>query len=56
MFSTFNMGWGFMVIVDKKNAESVLDFLNKNTESEIIGKVTDSSKIVLEFEKKKIVL
>jgi len=52
MFKTFNMGWGFAVIVKKDDMEGVLQLL-KN--SEVIGKITERG-LSIRFEGKKIVL
>jgi phosphoribosylformylglycinamidine cyclo-ligase len=41
MFKTFNMGWGFAVIVDKASAEGTVEVLEKTgVQSERIGQVT----------------
>jgi phosphoribosylformylglycinamidine cyclo-ligase len=52
MFKTFNMGWGFAVIVRKEDEDDALQILK---ESEVIGKITDRG-IVIKFEGKKIIL
>jgi phosphoribosylformylglycinamidine cyclo-ligase len=47
LLKTFNFGWGFAVIVSKNNADGAIDSFGKNKlEAEIIGKVTNSKKIV----------
>jgi phosphoribosylaminoimidazole (AIR) synthetase len=57
MFKTFNMGWGFAVIVDKKNKDKALDILEKNgTQAEPIGCVTDSRGIKILYRNRKIIL
>jgi len=57
MLKTFNMGWGFAVVVDKTDEDSVIESLEKNRiEAERIGKVTDSRKIVALYKDKKIEL
>ena len=57
MFKTFNMGWGFAVIVEKTHADHALSVLAKNgVEAEPIGRVTDSGKIVVFYKDKKFVL
>ena len=41
MFKTFNMGWGFAAIVNKKEADQALDILRKTeTGAQVIGHVT----------------
>jgi phosphoribosylformylglycinamidine cyclo-ligase len=57
MLKTFNMGWGFAVVVEKTHAEEVLSVLEKQkVEAEIIGQVTDSREIVALYKNKRIVL
>jgi phosphoribosylformylglycinamidine cyclo-ligase len=57
MFKTFNMGWGFAVIVDNTMKEEAIDLLEKNgVEAQQIGKVTKGQKIVVMFHGKKFVL
>jgi len=57
MLKTFNMGWGFAVVMDKTDEESVTDSLEKSgVEAERIGKVTDSGKIIALYKGKKIEL
>jgi len=52
MFKTFNMGWGFAVIVNKEDVEDTLQFLK---DSEVIGKIVEKG-LTIKFEGKKIVL
>jgi len=57
MLKTFNMGWGFAIIVDRKELDEVLDCLEQcGTEAEQIGVVTDVGKTVVIYEGRKIVL
>jgi phosphoribosylformylglycinamidine cyclo-ligase len=57
MFRTFNMGWGFAIIVDRKEKEKALSVLEKaGAQPEQIGKVTDKQKIEIHHESKKIIL
>ncbi len=57
MFRTFNMGWGFAIIVDKIDVEKALNALERNgAQPEQIGKVTDKQKIVIHQKNKKLVL
>jgi phosphoribosylformylglycinamidine cyclo-ligase len=47
MFKTFNMGWGFGVIVEKTDVDKAMNTLEQDTvKPEIIGKVTDKEKVV----------
>jgi len=57
MFKTFNMGWGFAVVIDYSQIDEAIDLLEKNgVESEKIGMVTDSGKNIVKHKGKKIVL
>jgi phosphoribosylformylglycinamidine cyclo-ligase len=57
MLKTFNMGWGFAVIVDKNDEESISDSFQKTgVEAERIGKVTKSESIVVSYKSKKLEL
>lgn len=57
IFSIFNMGWGFAIIIDKKDANKILDLLNKlKVEAEIIGEVVKEKKIIINYQDKKIIL
>jgi phosphoribosylformylglycinamidine cyclo-ligase len=48
MFETFNMGYGFAVLVDKKNLDAALDSLNNQGRAKRIGRVTQSGLISIE--------
>jgi len=55
MLKTFNMGWGFAVVVDKSERDSIIDSLEKDGfEAEQIGKATDSRKIVAIYKGRKL--
>jgi phosphoribosylformylglycinamidine cyclo-ligase len=57
MFKTFNMGWGFAVVVDKAEREETVDLLEKNgVEADEIGRVTRSGEIVVHHKGEKITL
>jgi phosphoribosylformylglycinamidine cyclo-ligase len=57
MFKTFNMGWGFAIIVDKADADEAIDVLEKTgVHSEQIGYVTDSGGIRVRYKGKRMVL
>jgi phosphoribosylformylglycinamidine cyclo-ligase len=57
MFRTFNMGWGFAVIMEKTDASEALEILGKTgIESEQIGRVTSSRGIKILYKGKKIIL
>jgi len=57
MLKTFNMGWGFTVIVDKSDADSVIDSLDKSgVEAERIGTATNTGKIVASYRGERIEL
>lgn len=57
MLKTFNMGWGFAIVVDRQKQDDVLDVLDKNkVEAEPIGKATSTEKIIALYKGKKLVL
>lgn len=57
MFKTFNMGWGFAIIVDKASSDKALDILEKtDVEAERIGQITDSRGIRIFHEGRRILL
>jgi phosphoribosylformylglycinamidine cyclo-ligase len=57
MFKTFNMGWGFAVIVDKGERDEALDVLARaGVISEQIGHVTGSKGIKVFHKEKRIIL
>lgn len=57
MFTTFNMGWGFAVIVSREDQETALDALEKAGEQpQQIGKVIDKSQITVQHAGKKLTL
>jgi len=48
----FNLGWGFAVIVSKNDKDDILDYFEKNkTETECIGKVTNSKELSVVYDK-----
>jgi phosphoribosylformylglycinamidine cyclo-ligase len=57
MFKTFNMGWGFAVILDKTDKENAISALEKSrAQPELIGKVIAKQKIEIRHKNKKIIL
>jgi phosphoribosylformylglycinamidine cyclo-ligase len=55
MFKTFNMGWGFALIVDKADRDKAVDALEKTgTQAEEIGHITDSEGIKILYKSRKI--
>jgi phosphoribosylformylglycinamidine cyclo-ligase len=57
MLKTFNMGWGFAVIVNKRNRDKALDVLEKTgVEAEQIGRVTDFKGIKILYKNREIIL
>lgn len=57
MLKTFNMGWGFAVIVDKTDEDNIIDSFEKSgVKTERIGKATNSGKIVALYKGKKLEL
>ena len=57
MFKTFNMGWGFAVIVDKMSAERAIDVLEKEgVHAQEIGHVAGRAGVKILYRGKKIML
>ena len=57
MFRTFNMGWGFGIIVDKTEIDKAMNTLEQeNIKPEIIGKVTNKQTVQIKYQDKKMVL
>jgi phosphoribosylformylglycinamidine cyclo-ligase len=57
MFRTFNMGWGFAIIVDKTDMENAMDALETaGAHAECIGKVTGKQGIEIKYGDKQIAL
>ena len=57
MLKTFNMGWGFAIVVDRNETDEILDALEKNrAEATVIGQATSTRKIVIHYKKEKITL
>jgi phosphoribosylformylglycinamidine cyclo-ligase len=56
-YKTFNMGWGFAIIIDKTDTDKALDTLEKaDAEAEVIGKVTGTPHITISHKNRKLVL
>ena len=58
MFKTFNMGWGFGIIVDKSDIDKAMNVLEQDSiKPQRIGKVTNKERIVeIEHGKKHMIL
>jgi phosphoribosylformylglycinamidine cyclo-ligase len=58
MFKTFNMGWGFGIIVDKTDLDKAMNTLEHDGfNPEIVGKVTNKERVVeIEHDKKHMIL
>jgi phosphoribosylformylglycinamidine cyclo-ligase len=57
MFKTFNMGWGFGIIVDKNETDKAMNKLEQDgIKHEIIGKVTDKQIVEIKHQNKKMIL
>ncbi len=57
MFKTFNMGWGFAVVVDPALKDEAIDCLERSGgKASEIGTVTDSNRIVIKYKGKRILL
>ena len=57
MFRTFNMGWGFAIIVEKTDMETAMDALETaGAQAEHIGNVTAKQQIEISYGKKRFTL
>jgi len=57
MASTFNLGWGFVLIVNKKDVDKTLDLLEKEkVNAEVIGRVVKENRIVIKYKNEEVVL
>ena len=57
MFRSFNMGWGFCLIVSQREADDVVAFLRRKGENAaVIGAATKSKSIVIRYNGEKTVL
>ncbi len=58
MFRTFNMGWGFGIIVDRSEIDKAMNVLQQDSVNpERIGKVTDKERVVeVEYQNKHLIL
>jgi len=58
MFKTFNMGWGFGIIVDKTDVDKAMNVIEQSgLEPQLIGKVTDKERVVeIEYAEKHMIL
>jgi phosphoribosylformylglycinamidine cyclo-ligase len=57
MFRTFNMGWGFAIVVSKADADEAMDALEQtHIRAQLIGSITSSERIEISYKNKKIIL
>ena len=57
MFKTFNMGWGFAIVVNKASKDRAIDILEKTgVHAEQIGLVNNSGKITIRYRDRRFVL
>ena len=58
MFKTFNMGWGFGIIVDKNDTDDAIRVLDRDgMNPEQIGKVTNNERVVeIKYQNKRMIL
>jgi len=57
MFRVFNMGWGFAIIVRKKDVDKILKLLKiQRVKAGVIGRVIKERKIIINYKNKKIIL
>jgi phosphoribosylformylglycinamidine cyclo-ligase len=57
MFKTFNMGWGFGIIVDRSDTDKAMSTLEQDSvKPEIMGKITDKQQVEVVYKGKKLIL
>jgi phosphoribosylformylglycinamidine cyclo-ligase len=57
MFRTFNMGWGFAIVVSKADADEAMDALEQtHIRAQLISSITSSERIEISYKNKKIIL
>ena len=57
MFKTFNMGWGFALVVEKAAAERTIELLNKSGgQAEQIGQIKNTEGVRIRYKNRKILL
>ncbi len=57
MFKTFNMGWGFAIVVGKQDVDRTVDVLERSgVHAEVIGRVTGTRGIRIFYKGRRIVL
>jgi phosphoribosylformylglycinamidine cyclo-ligase len=57
MFKTFNMGWGFGIIVGKSDKDKTIEVLeNADAHPEVIGKIMSTPQVTIKHEGKKLSL
>jgi phosphoribosylformylglycinamidine cyclo-ligase len=57
MFKTFNMGWGFGIIVDKTDLDKAMSTLEQDSaKPEVIGKVSDKQRVEVHYAGKHMLL
>jgi phosphoribosylformylglycinamidine cyclo-ligase len=57
MFTTFNMGWGFGIVVSKQDRDAALDVLKRaGAKPEQIGAVVDKPQVTVQYSGKKLIL
>jgi len=56
MFKTFNMGWGFAIIVRPEDVNRSLELLRDEVNAEVIGKVISEEKIIMHCKNKTLLL
>jgi len=57
MACTFNLGWGFALIVNKEDADKTLDLLEKyKVSAEVIGRIIKENRIIIKYNNEEVVL
>jgi phosphoribosylformylglycinamidine cyclo-ligase len=57
MFKTFNMGWGFGVVVDRADIDTAMSTLDQiGVETDVIGEITDKQTVEVIYNGKRMIL
>ncbi|MBS7660123.1 MAG: phosphoribosylformylglycinamidine cyclo-ligase [Candidatus Bathyarchaeia archaeon] len=57
MFKTFNMGWGFAIVVDRMDKDAAIDAVERTgIKAEEIGRITDNPGIEIHYRGRKFIL
>jgi len=57
MFKTFNMGWGFGIVIDRADIDTAMGYISQmDFEADVIGEITDKQAVEIVYNNKQIIL